>query len=402
MKATEWEEYLDPLTALLNLSPAEKGRRGLEHTPSEIAQQPATWTATFDRLAHQLPQVREFLTRAGVNAPAEQRPTVFLVGAGTSDYIGRTLHHLLRQQWQCEVIPVASTSLLPNFNDYLVAEGRYLWISFSRSGDSPEGVAVLERSLAELPHTAHLLVTCNGYGKMNRAIQGCSNALAVVLDPATNDRGLAMTSSFTNMVLAGQILAHAWTIDEYTPILHSLVDSALTLLPRAAQLASDLAAQGLRKACFVGTGALAGTAMESALKLLELTAGRVLALTQPTLALRHGPMAALDSETLFVSLISTQEQRRRCEVDLLREIGAKRLARTRVAVALSDTGLRGDADHVLAPETSASIPDLCRPVLDVLFGQLLGLFASIEAGLKPDTPSPSGAISRVVPDIGIY
>jgi tagatose-6-phosphate ketose/aldose isomerase len=393
---------VDPLSALLNVEPTEKARRGLEHTPREIAQQPGTWIRTFQQIEPRLKDLRDFLRKVGVQSSIADLPTVFLIGAGTSDYIGRSLHHLLRRQWQCEVIPVASTSLLPDFSDEMLAGRRYLWISFSRSGDSPEGVAVLERALDECPNVAHLLVTCNSQGRMSRAIEGRADCFSVVLDDSTNDRGLAMTSSFTNMVLAGQILAHAWNPEDYAPVLRALVDAGERLLPRAAQLASDLVQQGVRRACFVGSGALAGTAMESALKLLELTAGRVQTITQSTLALRHGPMAALDAETLFVSLLSTQPQRRRYELDLLREIGSKHLARTRVAVATDADQLSSEADFVLTPEIDTVIPDLYRPVLDVLFGQLLGLFASIQVGLKPDVPSPNGAISRVVQNVGIY
>ena len=385
-----------------NLETSEKVRRGLEHTPREIAQQPATWSTTFSQLEPRLPELREFLSRSGVDGALSQRPTVFLVGAGSSDYIGRSLHHLLRNRWQCEVMPVASTSLLPDFSDYLIAERRYLWISFSRSGDSPEGVAVLERALAEGPQISHLLITCNSKGRMKQAIDGRENCLSIVLDDATNDRGLAMTSSFTNMVLAGQILAHAWSVEEYAPVLRSLIHAGENLLPRAAQLAFDLAHRGYSKACFVGSGVLAGTAMECALKLLELTAGTVLTVSQSTLALRHGPMAALDGETLFVSLVSSQERRRKYEVDLLREVGSKHLARTRVAVASSADGLSDEADYVLTAETDDVIADHYRPMLDVMFGQLLGLFASIEAGMKPDSPSPGGVISRVVREFGIY
>lgn len=153
----------------------------------------------------------------------------------------------------------------------------------------------------------------------------------------------------------------------------------------------------------MGTGVLAGTALESALKVLELTAGNLQSMSQPTLALRHGPMAALNRDTLFVSLISSQPQRRKYELDLLREIGSKGLVRTRVAITAADSdALRSDAEHVLAPSMDAAIPDLYRPPLDVLFGQLLGLFASIHFGLKPDVPSPNGAISRVVQNVGIY
>jgi tagatose-6-phosphate ketose/aldose isomerase len=388
---------------MLDLAPTERLSRGLEHTPREIAQQPDTWIATNKALQGKLPELRQFLAGTGIAAPPLQRPIVFLIGAGTSDYIGHSLHHLLRSQWQCEVLPVASTNLLTNFSDYILPNQRYLWISFSRSGDSPEGVAVLERAIAEHPEISHLLISCNEHGKMCDAVKGRDNCLAITLDDSVNDRSLAMTSSFTNMVLTGQILAHAWSIEEFQPVLDALVTAGRSLLPQAASLASHLVRQDYQQVCFVGSGLLAGTAMESALKVLELTAGKVQTMSQATLALRHGPMAALQHHTLFVSLVSSQPQRRKYEIDLLREIGSKELVTTRVAVSIGNAkSLRGDAEEVLTPGVDANIPDLHRPVLDVLFGQLLGLFASVHHGLKPDHPSPSGAISRVVQNIGIY
>lgn len=393
---------MDPLSALLRLPASEKRERGLEHTSHEIAQQPGTWRRTLGRLQARQSELQAFLASAGLRDPQEKRPTVFLVGAGTSDYIGRSLHHLLRRRWQCEVIPVASTSLLTDFSDALVPGRRYLWISFSRSGNSPEGVAVLERALEECPQISHLLVSCNGSGRMMRAVEGRAACHAIVLDDEVNDRSLAMTSSFTNMVLTGQFLAHLWSLDGYAPIVEALAAAGESLLPRAAQLASDLVDEGYSRVCFLGSGGLAGAAMESALKVLELTAGRVQSMSQATLALRHGPMAALDQDTLLVASVSSESPRRNYELDLLREIGAKGLVRTRVAVAADPQELLREAEHVLAPEGGRAIPDACRPVLDVLFGQLLGLFASIHAGLQPDSPSPTGAISRVVPELSIY
>jgi len=102
-------------------------------------------------------------------------------------------------------------------------------------------------------------------------------------------------------------------------------------------------------------------------------------------------------------LVSSGPPRRNYDLDLLREIGRKSLVRRRVAVAATaPDGLRGEAEFVLAPAASEAIPDSCRPVLDVIFAQLLGLFCSMQLGLKPDLPSPNGAISRVVQDVGIY
>lgn len=393
---------MDPLSALLKLDSTQKITRGLEYTPCEIAQQPATWIGTFDRLRGRHAEIRSFLSASGVGGSPEKRPVVYLIGAGTSDYIGWSVYQLLRRQWRCEVIPVASTSLITDFSEYVFKDSRYLWVSFSRSGDSPEGVAVLDRALEECPNISHILLSCNDAGRMSRLVDGHERCLSIVLDKAANDRSLAMTSSFSNMVLAGQILAHAWSFGEYEAILQGLVSAAASLLPRAAELAFSLAEGGYHRACFVGSSVLAGAAQECALKLLELTAGKVQAISQPTLALRHGPMAALDRNTLFVSLVSSQPGRREYELDLLREIGTKELVRTRVAVATDPRLLRPEADHVLSPESPDPVPDLYRPVLDVMFGQLLGLFSSLHFGLKPDNPSPNGAISRVVQNVRIH
>ena len=395
---------MNPLLSLVNLPSAEKEERGIVHTPREILQQPATWVRTWAHIKNRLQEIDAFLSAAGLSAPLNERPTVFLIGAGTSDYIGHCLHHLLRQKWQCEVVPVSSTDLLIDFSDYIIEGRPYLWISFSRSGDSPEGVAVLKRALVEKPHISHLIISCNASGQMSQLIKGKSNSLGIVLDEETNDQGLAMTSSFTNMVIAGQALAHVWSPDEYEPIVEAMSEAAQAFLPTAAELAEQLAAKDYRRACFVGSGPLAGTALESSLKLLELTAGRTKTMSQATLALRHGPMAALDKDTLFVTFLSTQSSRQAYETDLLREIQRKQLVGASLAVIGCGASPlpRLEGTRVVAPPRHWPVSDLYRPAVDVLFGQLLGLFFSLGNALTPDSPSPNGAISRVVQPIEIY
>ncbi len=109
---------MDPLSALLAEQAARQAQRGTVHTPCEIAQQPDTWQKTFSLLKSRREEIAEFLKAAGIMSDRGQRPTVLLIGAGTSDYIGRCLHHLMRSEWQCEVIPVPSTSMLTDFSEY--------------------------------------------------------------------------------------------------------------------------------------------------------------------------------------------------------------------------------------------------------------------------------------------
>jgi tagatose-6-phosphate ketose/aldose isomerase len=384
---------VNPLSRLLTLSQPEKKERGLLYTPSEIAQQPATWRTTHRLFEESRRELISFLKQAHT-----ERWTIYLVGAGTSDYIGHSIANLLRRRWGCEVSAIASTDLLTNRDDLVIPDRDYLWISFSRSGDSPEGVAVLEQALASSPKVRHLVVSCNKNGRMVELAQQRKNSFAMLLDDAVNDRSLAMTSSYTNMVLFGQELAHLWDNESFEQTLDRMTLAADYVLGEGAYLAHSLAQNGYRRACFVGAGALGATARESALKLLELTSGDIQTMHETTLGLRHGPMSSLNNETLFTGFLSSDDRRRRYDVDLLNEIRAKQVVRTIVAVGGTDAA----SDHSLYSDAFDGLGDPYRPAVDVIFSQMLGLFSSIELGLKPDSPSPNGLISRVVEKFAIY
>jgi tagatose-6-phosphate ketose/aldose isomerase len=392
------------LRQLLDLPEPEKAERGLEHTPREIWQQPATWTETYERCRERQSELNDVLRRAGIGRGSTSSPTVYLVGAGTSDYTGRTLAPLLRRRWGCDVWPIPITTLLTEFEEFHRPGREYLWISFSRSGQSPEGVALLERALDQHRDIRHLVITCNQQGPM---AQLCSchpdRALALVLDDAVNDRGLAMTSSFSNMVLAGQCVANAEDLPQFGDLVGHMAEAGNKFLSVAGDVAATVTTLGCTRACFVGSGVLRAVADESSLKVVELSAGKVTTLAETPLGLRHGPMSSVDGQTLFVAYLSSEQRRRGYELDLLREIDRKRLGRVRVVVTARETNdVSALADYCLTLDSVANFPDDYRPVLDVIVGQLIGLFGSMRHGLKPDQPSPGGTITRVVAPIKLY
>lgn len=393
---------MSALSSLLDLSIAERESRGLTHTPREIAQQPETWQKTALIFETQQQKFQSFLESTGVTGPLEQRPVVMLIGAGTSDYIGESIALLLRQRWGCEASAVASTSLLPSLSEYVIPGRRYLWISFSRSGDSPEGVSLLEQALEMYPEISHLVVTCNPESRMVGLAGSHHRVCTAILDDAVNDRSLAMTSSFTNMVIFGQCLAHAWSFAEYRPILDNMIQSANKFLVDSAELSKQLASRKTRRICMIGSGSLAAVAQEAALKVLEMSGGQVKTMSQTSLGLRHGPMAALDRETDFICFLSSERARFRYEIDLLREIREKRITATCIVVGLKSC----EADALplcdIYHSIDGSYADAYRPPVDVIFGQFLGLYSSISFGLRPDAPSPTGVINRVVSDFTIY
>jgi tagatose-6-phosphate ketose/aldose isomerase len=228
-------------------------------------------------------------------------------------------------------------------------------------------------------------------------------AVALVLDDAVNDRGLAMTSSFSNMVLAGQCVGNLEEFEQFGDVVAQMGETGRQFLPTAAEAAEAITLLGCTRTCFVGAGVLRAVADESALKVVELSAGKVTTMAETPLGLRHGPMSSVDSHTLFVAFLSSEKQRRGYELDLLREIDRKHLGRVRAVVtARGDADASSLADYSLSLNCAADFPDYYRPMLDVMLGQLIGLFASMRCGLKPDQPSPGGTITRVVAPIKLY
>jgi len=211
-----------------------------------------------------------------------------------------------------------------------------------------------------------------------------------------------MTSSYTNMVVAGHCLAHVFSPDDYEDTFSMLLRAGERFLERAQGVATGIAQEEFSKACFVGSGILRAVGQESALKLLELTAGKIHTLSESTLGLRHGPMSALDKNTVFVSFLSGDLRRRNYELDLIEEIRRKKLVKLQLVVAPDFTNqLDRLADHALSLD-APGLGDEYRAPVDVMLAQLLGLFCSLRLGLQPDCPSPNGAISRVVSHVKIY
>jgi len=387
---------------LVDLSTAERESLGLVHTLREILQQPQTWRQSYQKVVQSSRPIEEFLTSAGLGADRSTPLNVLLIGAGTSDYIGKSVCALLQKEWNCIVQAVPSTDLLTNMEDHIVANSEYLWISFSRSGESSEGVAVLEQALAKYPRIKHFIITCNQNGKMAQ-FGDRANLFSFVLDDEVNDRGLAMTSSFSNMVIVAQALSHYQKLAAYGPIVESLATSGSQVLPAAMNVCQRIVDEKFSRVCFLGTGPLKGAAIEAGLKVVELTGGRVVGLSESFLGLRHGPLSAVDRDTLVVGFLSTDHRRRAYELDLLQEICDKKLTEKCLVVTPSASlnGLEAFG-NTLTLELPEELSDLYLPPLFVLVGQLLGLFASIREGLRPDQPSPHGTINRVVSHVTIH
>lgn len=359
----------------------QKSAMGTGHTWAEIRQQPELWPTTAKR-------VQEGIARLQLQARLKDARVV-ITGAGTSAYAASAVS----AAWS-RSIAVPSTDLLLRTERYM--EDATVLVSLARSGNSPESMAVVERVRGLRPDVWHLAVTCNPEG----ALAASPLVNSIILDPRTNDKSLVMTSSYSNLLLAGLCLTKGALMDSVIATAAAEAQSKFTLIN---QKVGDLASRVEDRVLVLASAPLFGWAQEGALKVLEMTAGRFPVMAETYLGLRHGPMSFICSDTMVLCLLSNDPVARLYERDLVQELRSKKLGYL-VGVCPHDDGQSETAqlfDEVI-PSLAPKSPDVLRTPFEILCLQLFGYHLSMRVGLDPDSPSPVGVINRVVQGVRIY
>jgi tagatose-6-phosphate ketose/aldose isomerase len=313
---------------------------------------------------------------------------VVITGAGTSAYAAAAI----AEAWPgARAIPTTDLLLQSTAETELavpfIAEGGLL-ISLARSGDSPESVAVVERFQRLFPAVHHLAFVCNAEGRLAKT----PGVEAICLDPRTNDRSLAMTSSFSNLALGGLALLHGEQLAAALPDICREVSDQLTTLNAAAEQIANWCDDRI----VVLTSGMHALASEASLKIVEMTDGRVFAMPETYLGLRHGPICFLREETPVICFSSMDANKRRYEQDLVEDLKQRGLGRV-VVVGNSDGG-----DIFPVRASASNLPDSLRTPFEIVFAQLLAYHLSVHAKIDPDNPSPHGTITRVVRPFSIH
>ncbi|MGQ1889223.1 SIS domain-containing protein [Thermophagus sp. OGC60D27] len=372
-----------------------KGR----NTRNEIFQQPKVWKKTFEIVSGRRTEILDFFQGF---APTDA--DVILTGAGTSAFIGKAVHGLRIPYQKNPGRNIPTTELLTHPEFYLQTERPTLLVSFARSGNSPESLAVVELLDKYCPKVFHLIITCDETGKLY-AMTDNERSLRVLLPPETNDVSLAMTSSFSSMMLAYILITKLDQLEQEEENVARLARWGEVILTHYSEAIAHIAAKGFDRAVFLGAGPLVGVAEESHLKLQELTDGQVMCAYNSFLGFRHGPRAIVNGKTLLVYLFSDDDYSRKYEFDLVRQINQSEKGMAQVAV--SHLPLKIDQIDFDLTVTFGNDGDIAAVheylgVAEVLVAQLMGYFKSLSLGLNPDQPSVSGTISRVVQGVKIY
>ncbi len=382
----------------LGIDIEELKKKGAYHTAKEIDSQPEMWQLSYDRILAAKDTLNIFLKKA-IKDPAT---CIILTGAGSSAFVGESLAGIYQRRLKLSSRSIATTDILTHPEECFIRSKPTLLISFARSGDSPESLATVKLAKEHCDNLHQLIITCNKQGELAKHDHD-DKTYVLLLPEETNDLSLAMTSSFSSMLLAGLMILHLQDIENILPVIENVCSCGNYIINNNLSKLNTIAALDFNRAIFLGSGPLFGIAHESHLKVQELSNGKIVGKYDSFLGFRHGPRAVVDNHTLIIYLLSVNGLAKRYETDLIKSLNASPIKAAKVCVG-RDPGNHGlESDYVIdLPECLINIPEEFFTVLYILPAQIIGFFKSLELNLEPDSPSKGGEISRVVQGVTIY
>lgn len=373
---------------------------GATITTREIQQQPDLWNDTYQMYKERKNDVDAFLNKL---ANKHSRIRVIFTGAGTSAYVGDTITPYLKgkvNESQWELISVPTTSLVSNPYQFLKSDVPTLLVSFARSGNSPESVASVELTERIVTDFYQLTITCAKDGELAKRAKNDKNNLLLLMPEGSNDQGFAMTGSYTCMTLATLLVFDTLTIPEKENVVTIIQHMGSQVIKHEAEI-QRIIDKDFERIIYLGSGSLEGLTREAQLKVLELTAGKVVTAFDSSLGFRHGPKSLVNEKALVFVFVSNQHYTRKYDLDMLNELKQDGIAQSVIAIETEgEENYKGDAFSF--GHEGNEVPDAYLALPYVMFGQTVALLSSVKVGNKPDTPSPTGTVNRIVKGVTIH
>ena len=384
---------------MLNYTKEELLELGAEITTREIYQQPDVWKEAFEAYQAKREEIAAFLQDI---ADRHDYIKVILTGAGTSAYVGDTLVPYFKEvyderKWNFNAI--ATTDIVANPETYLKKDVATVLVSFARSGNSPESVATVDLAKALVDDLYQVTITCAAEGKLALQAHGDDRNLLLLQPAASNDAGFAMTSSFTSMMLTALLVFDPTEFAVKAERFEVVSSLARKILDNAEDV-KELVDLDFNRVIYLGAGPFFGLAHEAQLKILELTAGQVATMYESPVGFRHGPKSLINEDTVVLVFGTTTDYTRKYDLDLVREVAGDQIARR--VVLLSDQAFGLENVKEVALGCGGVLNDIYRVFPYIVYAQLFALLTSLKVENKPDTPSPTGTVNRVVQGVIIH
>lgn len=363
--------------------------KDFKYTYTEILNQADTWLEVYDLYEKRKNDIEKFLKKVGKDCK------VIFTGAGTSEYVGNIALDYLKTHGEFEFESVATTDLVSAPYLHFEKNQKTLLVSFARSGNSPESLAAVKLGKQIVDDFYNLPITCAKEGKLAQALKDDENSYVFLEPEITNDKGFAMTNSFSSMLLATLLI-----FDTKTKNKKGIVEKISKLgkeIYNNLEEIENLVNFDFNRVVYLGSGPLGKLTKEARLKILELTAGEVATIWESSMGFRHGPKSFVDENTLVISFVSSNPYTRLYDLDILDEIANDKIAKKIIGISNSKL----DRDYELIFEEDG-LDDVYLCPAYIIIGQIIALVTSLRVGNTPDNPSRTHTVNRVVKGVTIH
>ena len=369
-------------------------------TSKEIFQQPKTWLKTFNQVKAEKDSIKALINKV----ISQDDYDIILTGAGTSEFVGNSIFPFLSPLNNFKVKSYGTTDIVACPEDYISRTKPTLLVSFGRSGNSPESVAAVEAANTVCENIHHLFVTCNHDGALSKFAHGKDNCYAINLTPETHDQSFAMTSSYSNMYLATVLSFNIDKLDEIEPIVKDIVDKTSKFHASGYETCKKIVDEfDFERIVYLGSNCLKGVSQESALKICELTAGKIMTTFDTTMGFRHGPKSVVCPGSLEVVYLSDDPYTRQYDVDIVKEMAPERNGNKILVVSsYDDPSVKDLGDYFISFNNEKRYNNVYLGLEYVNVAQIIAVYKSLKCNVQPDTPCPSGRVNRVVKGVNIY
>ena len=363
--------------------------KDFKYTYTEILNQADTWLEVYNLYEKRKNDIENFLKKVGKDCK------VIFTGAGTSEYVGNIALDYLKTHGEFEFESVATTDLVSAPYLHFEKDQKTLLVSFARSGNSPESLAAVELGKKLVDDFYNLPITCAKDGKLAQALKDEENSYVFLEPEITNDKGFAMTNSFSSMLLATLLI-----FDTKTKNKKEIVDKISKLgkeIYNNLEEIENLVNFDFNRVVYLGSGPLGKLTKEARLKILELTAGEVATIWESSMGFRHGPKSFVDENTLVISFVSSNPYTRLYDLDILDEIANDKIAKK--IIGISNSKLDRDYEFIFEED---GLDDVYLCPAYIIIGQIIALVTSLRVGNTPDNPSRTHTVNRVVKGVTIH
>ena len=238
-------------------------------------------------------------------------------------------------------------------------------------------------------------ITCAKEGKLAQALKDDENSYVFLEPEITNDKGFAMTNSFSSMLLATLLIFDTKTQNK-KEIVEKISKLGKEIYNNLEEI-ENLVNFDFNRVVYLGSGPLGKLTKEARLKILELTAGEVATIWESSMGFRHGPKSFVDENTLVISFVSSNPYTRLYDLDILDEIANDKIAKKIIGISNSKL----DRDYELIFEEDG-LDDVYLCPAYIIIGQIIALVTSLRVGNAPDNPSRTHTVNRVVKGVTIH